>query len=162
MQSLFFALSLLLSLLFFIYGFNHYYLLNASRRYRSPPLPEFSHARPTVSIQLPVYNEKNVIRRLVAACADMAEAYGKEKVKILILDDSDDDTVQEVDQIVAEYKEKLFQIELLRRGSRTGFKAGALQAALNQTEEEFIAIFDADFVPPADFLLRTLPYFEPG
>jgi cellulose synthase/poly-beta-1,6-N-acetylglucosamine synthase-like glycosyltransferase len=160
MQTLFFALSLLLSLLFFIYGFNHYYLLNASRRYHSPALPEFSLSRPTVSIQLPVYNEKNVIRRLVAACADMAEAYGKEKVKILILDDSDDDTVQEVDQVVAEYKQKLFQIELLRRGSRAGFKAGALQAALIQTEEEFISIFDADFVPPADFLLRTLPYFE--
>ena len=159
-QTLFFALSLILSLLFFLYGFNHYYLLNASRRYRTPPLPELPQARPAVSIQLPVYNEKNVIRRLVAACAAMADAYGKEKVKILILDDSDDDTVQEVDRIVEGYKEKHFQMELLRRGSRAGFKAGALQAALNRTEEEFIAIFDADFVPPADFLLRTLPYFD--
>jgi cellulose synthase/poly-beta-1,6-N-acetylglucosamine synthase-like glycosyltransferase len=160
MQTLFFAFSLILSLLFFIYGFNHYYLLNASRRYRSPALPEFPLSRPTVSIQLPIYNEKNVIRRVVAACAAMAEAYGMEKVRILILDDSDDDTIQEVDQVVADYKQKHFQIELLRRGNRSGFKAGALQAALNQTEEEFIAIFDADFVPPADFLLRTLPYFE--
>ncbi len=159
-QSLFFALSLILSLLFFIYGFNHYYLLNASRRYRTPALPEFSPIRPGVSIQLPIYNEKNVIRRLVAACADMAETYGKEKVKILILDDSDDDTVQEVDRVVAEYKEKHFQVELFRRGNRSGFKAGALQAALNHTDEEFITIFDADFVPPADFLLRSLPYFN--
>jgi cellulose synthase/poly-beta-1,6-N-acetylglucosamine synthase-like glycosyltransferase len=160
MQTLFFATSLILSLLFFIYGFNHYYLLNASRRYRSPALPEFSPSRPTVSIHLPIYNEKNVIRRLVAACAAMAEAYGKEKVRILLLDDSDDETVQEVDQVVAEYKQKHFQIELLRRGNRTGFKGGALQAALNRTQEEFIAIFDADFVPPGDFLLRTVPYFE--
>ena len=160
MQTLFFASSLVLSLLFFIYGFNHYYLLNASRRYRAPALPEFSQSRPTVSIQLPVYNEKNVISMLVAACPAMAEAYGKEKVRILILDDSDDDTVREVDQVVAEYKQRQFQIDLLHRGNRTGFKAGALQAALDQSEEEFIAIFDADFVPPADFLLRTLPYFE--
>jgi cellulose synthase/poly-beta-1,6-N-acetylglucosamine synthase-like glycosyltransferase/uncharacterized membrane protein YsdA (DUF1294 family) len=90
----------------------------------------------------------------------MAETYGKGKVSILLLDDSDDDTVREVDQVVAEYKEKHFKMEILRRGNRDGFKAGALQAALNRTEEEFIAIFDADFVPPADFLLRSLPYFD--
>jgi cellulose synthase/poly-beta-1,6-N-acetylglucosamine synthase-like glycosyltransferase len=90
----------------------------------------------------------------------MAEAYGIEKVKILILDDSDDNTVQEVDQVVKDFQEKNFQIEVLRRGSRAGFKAGALQVALDRTNEEFIAIFDADFVPPADFLLRSLPYFE--
>jgi cellulose synthase/poly-beta-1,6-N-acetylglucosamine synthase-like glycosyltransferase len=159
-QSLFFALSLILSLLFFLYGFNHYYLLNASRKYRIPALPDFTEPRPTISVQLPVYNEKNVIRRSVAACAAMAEAYGMSKVKILILDDSDDDTILEVDQVVAEYKEKHFRMELLRRGNRDGFKAGALQAALNRTDEEFIAIFDADFVPPADFLLRSLPYFD--
>jgi len=159
-QSLIFALSLILSLLFFLYGFNHYYLLNASRRYRTPPLPDHSLARPVVSIQLPIYNEKNVIRRLVAACAAMVEAYGMEKVEILILDDSDDDTILIVDQVVAEYKEKHFQIELLRRVNRDGFKAGALQAALAWTKADFIAIFDADFVPSSDFLLRSLPYFD--
>jgi cellulose synthase/poly-beta-1,6-N-acetylglucosamine synthase-like glycosyltransferase len=61
--------------------------------------------------------------------------------------------------VVEESKQKSFQIEVLRRGSRTGFKAGALQAALDRTEEEFIAIFDADFIPPPDFLIRTIPYF---
>ena len=159
-QSLFFTLSFILSLLFFLYGFNHYYLLNASRSYRTPPLPDHPQSRPAVSIQLPVYNEKNSIRRLVAACAAMATTYGVEKVEILILDDSDDDTTLEVDQVVAEYKEKHFRIELLRRGNRDGFKAGALQAALERTEAEFIAIFDADFVPSADFLLCSLPYFD--
>jgi len=159
-QSLIFALSMILSLLFFLYGFNHYYLLNSSRRYRTPPLPDHSQARPVVSIQLPIYNEKNVIRRLVAACAPMAEAYGMEKVEILILDDSDDDTILDVDQVVTEYKEKHFQIELLHRGNRDSFKAGGLQAALNWTEAEFIVIFDADFFPSADFLLGTLTYFD--
>ncbi len=158
-QVLLFTLSLILTLLFFLYGFNYYYLLNAARSYRTPVLPEHTLARPTVSIQLPVYNERYVIRRLVAACAAMAEAYGIEKARILILDDSDDDTTLEVDRVVDEYSKKHLQIGVLRRGSRQGYKAGALQAALKRTQEEFIAIFDADFVPPADFLLNTIPHF---
>ncbi len=89
----------------------------------------------------------------------MAEAYGIDKVRILVLDDSSDDTVLEVDKIVSEYKNKSFNIEVKRREDRSGFKAGALQAALQTTGEEFIVIFDADFIPPADFLLRTIPYF---
>ena len=160
LQALFFILSLILTLLFFLYGFNHYYLLNSARRYKTPVLPEISLVRPTVSIQLPVYNERYVIRRLVSACAGMAEAYGIDKVKILILDDSDDDTILEVDKVVTEYRENHFKIDVQRRADRSGFKAGALQTALAGTEEEFIAIFDADFIPPEDFLLRTLPYFE--
>ncbi len=160
LQVLFFVLSLILTLLFFLYGFNHYYLLNSARKYKTPALPELSLVHPTVSIQLPVYNESYVIRRLVSACAGMAEAYGIEKVRILILDDSDDDTILEVDKVVAEYREKHFKIDVQRRENRSGFKAGALQVALTGTEEEFIAIFDADFIPPEDFLLRTLPYFE--
>src|SRR5271157_5815405 len=159
-QLLFFALSLIITLLFFLYGFNQYFLMNAARSYWIPALPEHSNVRPTVSIQLPIYNERYVIRRLVAACAVMAEAYGKEKASILLLDDSDDDTVLEVDKVVAEYKQKHFQIEVLRRECRNGFKAGALQAALENTEEEFITIFDADFIPSADFLHCTLPYFD--
>jgi cellulose synthase/poly-beta-1,6-N-acetylglucosamine synthase-like glycosyltransferase len=159
-QTVLIAISLILTLLFFLYGFNHYYLLISARRYRTPVLPEHPTARPAVSIQLPVYNEKYVIRRVVGACADMAEVYGIEKVRILILDDSNDDTIQEVDKVVEEYRKQHFQIEVLRRGCRDGFKAGALQSALIRTEEEFIAIFDADFVPPVDFLLRTLPYFD--
>jgi cellulose synthase/poly-beta-1,6-N-acetylglucosamine synthase-like glycosyltransferase len=158
-QAVLITLSLVLTLLFFLYGFNHYYLINAARHYKSPAPPDQSSVRPGVSIHLPIYNERYVIRRLVNACAVMAQTYGIEKVNILILDDSDDDTVLEVDKVVEEYKKQHFQIEVLRRGSRDGFKAGALQAALNRTDEEFIAIFDADFVPSADFLLRTLPYF---
>jgi cellulose synthase/poly-beta-1,6-N-acetylglucosamine synthase-like glycosyltransferase len=150
---------MLLTLLFFLYGFNHYYLLSATRRYRSPALRAAAGCRPQVSIHLPVYNEKYVIRRLLAACARMAEEYGTARVKIVIIDDSDDDTVAMIDEAVDDYLEKGFRIEVLRRASRQGFKAGALQAALDQTEDEFIVVFDADFVPPADFLVRTLPYF---
>jgi cellulose synthase/poly-beta-1,6-N-acetylglucosamine synthase-like glycosyltransferase len=89
----------------------------------------------------------------------MAESYGIEKVNFKILDDSNDDTSLEIDQIVEEFSKKHIRIEVLRRGDRKGFKAGALQAALERTEEEFIAIFDADFIPSEDFLLRTMPYF---
>jgi cellulose synthase/poly-beta-1,6-N-acetylglucosamine synthase-like glycosyltransferase len=156
----FFSLSLILTLFLFLYGFNIYYLLIAARRYKTPAPPEDPDVRPTVSIQLPIYNERYVVRRVIAACADMVEAYGPEKTRILILDDSDDDTILEVDQVVEEYKEKNIRIEILRRGSRNGFKAGALQEALNKTDEEYIAIFDADFIPPADFLIRSLPYFS--
>ena len=159
MQVFFFTVSLILTLLFFMYGFNHYYLLHAARTYRPPSLPDDPLVRPDVSIHLPVYNERYVFRRLVSACAVMAERYGIEKVSILVLDDSDDDTVQEVDEVVGECLQKHFNIEVLRRANRIGFKAGALQAALERTKEDFIAIFDADFIPPADFLLSTLPYF---
>lgn len=158
-QTVLIFISLVLSLLFFLYGFNLYYLLIAARRYRTPALPESAMVRPAVSIHLPIYNEKYVVRRVVSACADMAEAYGMEKVRIQVLDDSDDDTILEVDKVVEEYQKQHFQIEILRRGNRDGFKAGALQSALDKTKEEFIAIFDADFVPRADFLLRTVPYF---
>jgi cellulose synthase/poly-beta-1,6-N-acetylglucosamine synthase-like glycosyltransferase len=159
LQAGFFIVSIIATLLYFLYGFNHYYLLNSARRYKAPALPDFSRERPTVSIQLPVYNESYVIRRLISACAGMAEAYGVDKVKIQVLDDSTDDTVLEVDKVVAEYGDKHINIEVKRRENRSGFKAGALQAALTGTTEEFIAIFDADFIPPPDFLLRTLPYF---
>ena len=159
MQVAFMSLSLLLTLLFFLYGFNHYYLLCAARRYTSPNTDDTPGYRPHVSIHLPIYNEKYVIRRLMAACVRMAEEYGIERVKILILDDSDDDTSVEIDQVVEDHMKEHLQIEVLRREGRQGFKAGALQMALNATEEEFIAIFDADFIPPADFLVRTVPHF---
>ena len=160
LQSIFLAVSLALTLLFFLYGFNHYYLLIASRRYRSPKIASAAGGyRPEIAIHLPIYNEKYVIGRLVAACARMAAKYGIDKVKILIVDDSDDDTREIVDHLVDEFAEQGYRIESLRRGSRQGYKAGALQAALSLAQEEFIAIFDADFVPQDDFLVETLPFF---
>ncbi len=159
LQIIFAGCSLVLTFLFFLYGFNHYYLLAAARRYKSPVLTGTAGRRPSVSIHLPVYNEKYVIRRLVAACARMAEAYGRAEVNILIIDDSDDDTVAEIDDVTAEYLAKGFRIGVLRRESRQGFKAGGLQRALEQTEDEFVVVFDADFIPSADFLMCTLPYF---
>ncbi len=158
-QLLFFVLSMILTVCFFLYGFNHYYLLYASRKYQKPSLPKNFTNRPKVSVQLPVYNESYVIRRLITACAAMADTYGKENVDIKILDDSNDETIQEVDEIVDEFKQKNFNIEVLRRENRAGFKAGALQIALEKTDAEYTAIFDADFIPSSDFLVQTIPYF---
>jgi len=159
-QTVFLVFSIALTLLFFLYGFNHYYLLGAARRYKTPGLPPDSMAgKPRVAIHVPVYNEKYVIHRLVSACAGMAENYGIDRVKIVIIDDSDDETVEVIDQEVADYQARHLKIEVLRRFSRQGYKAGALQAALDRTEEEYIAVFDADFTPPPDFLVRSVPYF---
>jgi cellulose synthase/poly-beta-1,6-N-acetylglucosamine synthase-like glycosyltransferase len=158
-QTAFLVLSLLLTFLFFIYGFNHYFLLSVLHRYHPPQLsPTSNTKRPYVAVQLPIYNERYVVRRLVEACARMVEQYGIDHAEISILDDSNDDTVQLVDEIVSEYKQKNFHIQAQRRLNRRGYKAGALQIALENTQAEFIVIFDADYVPPSDFLQRTIPY----
>jgi cellulose synthase/poly-beta-1,6-N-acetylglucosamine synthase-like glycosyltransferase len=158
-QILFISLSMVLTLLFFLYGFNHYFLLFSARKYKPPNDAGRLEPRPDVCIHLPIYNEKYVIRRLVTACSLMAESYGRDKVRIVIIDDSEDETIQVVDELVKEYQGKGFRVEVLRRNNRRGFKAGALQAALGITDEEYIVVFDADFVPATDFLNRSIPYF---
>jgi cellulose synthase/poly-beta-1,6-N-acetylglucosamine synthase-like glycosyltransferase len=159
-QTVFLVLSLLLTFIFFIFGFNHYFLLSVIRRYRIPPLHQsFFNDRPLVAVQLPIYNERYVVRRLVSTCIHMVEMYGVDRAEINILDDSNDDTVQLVDELVEEYSLRGIRISVQRRPSRVGYKAGALQSALEHTSAEFIAIFDADYTPTEDFLLQTIPYF---
>jgi len=159
-HTVFLFISITLTLFFFVYGFNHYYLLNAARRYKIPGLPvDLVAQRPQVAVHLPVYNEKYVIHRLVSACTRMAEVYGIDRVRIVILDDSDDDTGDAIDQEVVDHRMRGFPVEVLRRDNRQEYKAGALQAALDRTEEEFIAVFDADCIPTPEFLVRSMPYF---
>ncbi len=158
-QTIFLSISLIITLFFFIYGYNCYYLLRAARRYRYPGWIKREGPRPSVAVHLPIYNEKYVVRRLIVACARMAESYGREKVRIVVLDDSDDETRHTIDELVREYSGKHFKIEVLRRAERLGFKAGALQMALKRADEEYIAIFDADFIPPPDFLTKSVAHF---
>ncbi|MEM9930316.1 MAG: cellulose synthase family protein [Bacteroidota bacterium] len=113
---------------------------------------------PMVTVQLPIYNEYFVIGRLIDAVTQFD--YPKERLEIHILDDSTDETVQVVAQKVAEYQARGFQIEQIRRTNRTGFKAGALKEGTQLAKGEFLAIFDADFVPEPDFLRRTIPHFS--
>ena len=117
-----------------------------------------SDALPFVTIQLPIFNEMYVVERLVDKITEMD--YPKNKFEIHILDDSTDETVEISRRKVAEYKAKGFNIELYHRVDRKGYKAGALKEAMPFAKGEFIAIFDADFLPRKDFLLTTIPYFD--
>jgi cellulose synthase/poly-beta-1,6-N-acetylglucosamine synthase-like glycosyltransferase len=113
---------------------------------------------PLVTVQLPIYNERYVIERLIDAVA--AFDYPKNRFEIQILDDSTDDTVSIVAQKVVHYQALGYQISQVRRPQREGFKAGALAYGLTLAQGEFVAIFDADFVPTPDFLQKTLPHFS--
>ena len=113
---------------------------------------------PFVTIQLPIYNEMYVIERLMDAVADFD--YPHDRFEVHVLDDSDDETVEIVAQKVAELKEKGIDIQQIRRQDRKGFKAGALQYGMKLAKGEYIAIFDADFLPNPDFLQKTLPWFD--
>ncbi|GAA4467956.1 glycosyltransferase [Nibrella saemangeumensis] len=113
---------------------------------------------PVVTVQLPIYNELYVVERLIDAVADLR--YPKEKLEIQVLDDSTDETVGILARKVAEYQRMGYDIQHIRRPERKGFKAGALAYGLDFAKGQFIAIFDADFVPDPDFLLKTLPHFS--
>ncbi len=113
-------------------------------------------AFPRVTVQLPLYNEYHVAGRLINAVA--ALEYPRDRLLIQILDDSDDRTVQLVRRKLDELAARGLVAQHIRRDERIGYKAGALQHGLKYCEGEFIAIFDADFIPPPDFLRRTLPY----
>jgi cellulose synthase/poly-beta-1,6-N-acetylglucosamine synthase-like glycosyltransferase len=112
---------------------------------------------PVVTTQLPIYNERNVVERLIEAVARMHYPPGRHEIQVL--DDSTDDTRQLVARKVAELRARGVDIVHLRRSDREGFKAGALREGLACARGELTAIFDADFVPPRDFLLRAVPFF---
>lgn len=139
------------------YTMNFYYLAFLSLR-RKEILATASLGTPSVTIQLPIYNEKYVAARLVDAVCHMD--YPKEKMRIMVLDDSDDDTVALLESLVCDYKKQGYAIEHVRRGTRKGYKAGALKHAMKSTDTDFVAIFDADFIPPEWFLKRAIPYFS--
>ena len=112
---------------------------------------------PMVTVQLPIYNERYVVERLIDAVA--AFDYPPEQLEIQLLDDSTDETVEIIAQKVDYYQQQGINIQHVRRPNRQGFKAGALAYGLQQATGAFIAIFDADFLPSPDFLKKTLPHF---
>jgi cellulose synthase/poly-beta-1,6-N-acetylglucosamine synthase-like glycosyltransferase len=112
---------------------------------------------PHVTIQLPMFNESYVVERLIDRIAEMN--YPKDKLEIQILDDSIDDTVEKAKRKVKFYQEQGLDIQYIQRTDRTGFKAGALDYGLKTAKGEFVAIFDADFLPSTEFLNDALPYF---
>ncbi|GIZ10159.1 cellulose synthase family protein [Flavobacterium sp. UMI-01] len=113
---------------------------------------------PKVTVQLPLYNEKYVVERLLRTIATLD--YPREQLEIQVLDDSTDESVAFTKKIVDELAQTGLDIIHLHRSHRTGFKAGALKDGLAIAKGEFIAIFDADFVPQKNWLLQTVPYFK--
>jgi len=120
-------------------------------------LPEPDESWPVVTIQLPLYNEAEVAQRLIDAC--VALDYPRERLEIQVLDDSTDATTQRVASRVDHWQDRGVDIVHVHRDDRTGYKAGALANGLRLARGEFIAVFDADFVPDADFLRRMMPSF---
>ena len=153
-----YIISLSVLFIFSSHGFVmvYHYLKLKNKKEIAPTLDEKN--LPIVTIQLPLFNEKYVVRRLIDACCKID--YPKNKLEIQVLDDSTDDTVALVASIVSEMKEAGNNILHIRRTNRKGFKAGALKEGLEVAKGEFIAVFDADFVPKKDFLKNTLSYFE--
>jgi cellulose synthase/poly-beta-1,6-N-acetylglucosamine synthase-like glycosyltransferase len=125
---------------------------------RAPGAPPEVDQWPVVTVQLPIYNEMYVVDRLIDAVC--ALDYPAGKLEIQVLDDSTDETREIAELAVRRQQARGFDISYLHRTDRTGYKAGALDAGLKVAKGEFIAIFDADFVPGADFLRRTVPYFN--
>ncbi len=113
---------------------------------------------PFVTIQLPIYNEKYVIERLLENIVQLE--YPKDKLEIQVLDDSTDESVLLTKKLINEYQSLGVDIKQITRQIRTGFKAGALKEGLETAKGEFIAIFDADFMPKKDWLLKTIPNFK--
>ncbi|GAB3224787.1 glycosyltransferase [Hymenobacter seoulensis] len=131
----------------------------ARQAYAAPPHPTPAPPAtwPRLTVQLPIYNELYVVERLIDACA--ALSYPPDRLHIQVLDDSTDETVALAAARVAHYRAQGLCIDHVRRPNRTGFKAGALAHGLTLTDGELIAIFDADFVPPPDFLSQAVPHF---
>src|SRR5687768_12873514 len=142
-----------------VYGWHRYYLVYLYMKHKDrQPQPAGQFATlPPVTIQLPIYNEMYVADRLIDAVCQMD--YPRELLEIQVLDDSTDETNAVAEQAVRRNAAKGIDITYLHRTDHTGYKAGALEAGMQVAKGEFIAIFDADFIPTTDSLQRTVPYF---
>ena len=143
-----------------IYGVHRYqlaWLYFKHKKNYNPEPPQHFADLPMVTVQLPVYNEQFVIERLVEAVCAMQ--YPREKLEIQFLDDSTDETQNVAAALVERYAVLGHPIKYIHRTNRHGFKAGALDAGLAVAQGEFVAIFDADFVPPPDWLMRVIHHF---
>ena len=154
-----FGIYMLTSLWLFVNGLVQLHLLwhykKKKRELRTAPLPL---QLPFVTVQIPVYNEKYVIERLLQSLSRLD--YPQDRFEIQVLDDSTDETSAIIDAQVAQMQRRNINIQVLRRPQRKGFKAGALQYGLSYCKGELIAIFDADFTPHPQFIKQLVPYFN--
>ncbi|PZR09122.1 MAG: glycosyl transferase family 2 [Archangium gephyra] len=142
-----------------VYGSHRYRMayLYYRHKYALPTPKGELKELPRVTIQLPIFNEMYVVERLVDAVCRIE--YPREKFEVQVLDDSTDETCSIARARVEQWKEKGIDISYIHRTNRSGFKAGALENGLHLAKGEFVAVFDADFVPSVDFLTRTVPFF---
>lgn len=126
-------------------------------RHDAFPVPEEPAEWPAVTVQIPLYNERYVVERLIDTAVLLD--YPADKLQIQILDDSTDDTTLKAAELIRAHQQQGVNIQLIHRQHRDGYKAGALTEALSQATGEFIAIFDADFQPNPSFLRQTIPHF---
>src|ERR1700693_6202527 len=142
------------------YGMHRYilvYLYYKHKKNRTTEPAAYFEELPRVTVQLPIFNEQYVVERLLESICKLS--YPREKLDIQVLDDSTDETVGVARNLVERYAALGNPISYNRRTNREGFKAGALAEGLKTAKGEFVAIFDADFTPPEDFLLRTIHHF---
>lgn len=141
-----------------VYGVHRMLLVGVLQRAQSLKPDPILTTTASVTVQLPVYNEPAVITRLIDAVAQLD--WPKDQLQIQVLDDSTDITSALADRAVARWRARDINIEIIRRATRTGYKAGALAHGLHSATGRFIAILDADFVPNPDFLHKLLPHFS--
>jgi cellulose synthase/poly-beta-1,6-N-acetylglucosamine synthase-like glycosyltransferase len=156
------ALYLLIVFILSIYGLHNLihailYLNSKGSPQKKRIIPKIKEY-PRVTVQLPIFNEKYTIERLLASVTGLD--YPADKLQIQVLDDSTDDTAILTKNLVDDYKSQGINIEWIHRTDRTGYKAGALASGFESATGELIAIFDADFVPGEDWLQQTVPYFK--
>ncbi|HUV74934.1 MAG TPA: glycosyltransferase, partial [Anaerolineae bacterium] len=142
-----------------VYTLNSFVLTYLYWRRRSTDcaIPELT-SFPRVTVQLPIFNEAHVVERLIDAAVRLR--YPADRFQIQVLDDSIDETTSLARRRVAYHHSQGVDIELIHRYNRADFKAGALRAGMDRATGEFVALFDADFLPPEDFLLKTIPHFS--
>ncbi len=138
-----------------VYGIHRIALLFWIRRKEKPIPTGLDTWTPTILVQLPIFNEPHVVVRLIdaAACMD----WPLDALEIQVLDDSNDQSTSMAQRRVEHWEQQGRKISLIRRESRVGYKAGALAYGLRKSQSEFVAIFDADFIPPKDFLRKMMP-----
>ena len=144
----------------FIYSSHRYYMVYLYYKHQKdkPVLKKKLDKLPHVTVQLPIYNEMYVTRRLIKASCEID--YPRELLEIQVLDDSTDETAAVARKCVEEHREKGFDIQYIHRENREGYKGGALSNGLKTAKGEFVAVFDADFVPQKDMLQKTIHFFE--
>lgn len=160
-----FAAYLVIVLMLVVYGLHRYWLVYLYSRHargtvtpNRPTTKDIARLWPRVTVQLPMYNERAVAQRVIDAACGLD--YPQDRFEVQILDDSTDATRAITDQACARWRDRGIDIHVVCRGDRQGYKAGALQNGLATATGEFIAVFDADFVPPASLLKRAMAHFR--